>query len=135
MAFKTRRQTRYMLLRNSGFLKGEARPLSKVPLKTTPYMRSLVAERKAEYKKAVAAKMSQTAYEDKIKEKYDKNRWLTAGKVRIKRDPWKMLRDYEDRWRARNPQYTSPWEKRWKTWRGFVKKAERTIARQKKGQA
>lgn len=133
MAFKTRRQSRYLLLRSAGLLPYEARPLSKVPLKSTPYMRALVKERQGEYRQAAKAKVGLRGYEAQIKDKYDKAGWLTAGKWRIRRDPWKMLRDYEDKWRAKNPQYTSPWEKRWRDWKGFVDKAERTIARQKKG--
>ena len=131
MAFRTRRQNRYSKLRQAGMLPFEARPLSKVPFKICPYMRRLISERASELGKARRQGATQRQWEDHIKGRYAKNKWLRAGKVRIEADPWRMLRDYEDKWRAKQPQYTSPWQKRYRQWKDFVGKVERTIARQK----
>ena len=131
MAFRTRRQQKYTKLRASGFLPFEARPLSKVPVRVCPYMKHLTKERREMFQKARAAGMTRIQWEGLIKEKYNTNKWLRAGRIRIEADPWKMLREFEDRWKDKNPQYTSPWEKRWKDWQNFLRKAETTVQRQK----
>ena len=138
MAFRTRRQARYLKLRSFALLPYEARPLSKVPFKIAPYMKDLIADRQAMVKKVNADMKgaSQAAitreFENRVKKLYGENRWLTAGRKKIYYDPWKMLRDYEERWRDKNPQYTSPWQKRHKDWQGFLTKAERTIEQQRR---
>ena len=138
MAFRTRRQNRYLKLRNAGFLPGEARPLSRVPFKRAPYTKEMFADRQKMVQKVVADMKgaSGTAIakelERRVKKLYDTNRWTTAGKRRIYRDAWKMLRDYEDRWRDKFPQYTSPWQPRRRDFVNYVAKAERTIEAQKR---
>lgn len=131
MVFKTRRQNRYSQMRRAGFLPFEARPLSKVPFAICPYLRRLIREREGELGKARRQGATQRQWEDHIKGRYAANRWLRAGKKKIEADPWRMLRDYEDKWKAKQPQYTSPWQKRWRNWKDFLAKAERTIAKQK----
>ena len=131
MAFRTRRQHRYLVLRDAGFLPFEARALSKVPTRICPYMRHLIADRKAMFLDAKQTHATNKQYENRIKALYNTNKWLSAGKLRIQADPWKMLRDYEDRWRAKQPEYTSPWQKRWRDWKDFQAKTERTIRKQK----
>lgn len=131
MAFRTRRQQKYERLRLSGFLPFEARVLSKVPVRICPYMKELMKERRAMFQKARADGATRAQWENLIKGKYNTNKWLSAGRRRIEADPWKMLRDFEDRFRDKNPEYTSPWQKRVRDWQNFLRKAERTIAKQK----
>lgn len=131
MAFRTRRQNRYYKLRNAGFLPFEARPLSKVPFKICPYMRQLIRDRQIDFLKAKKEGATRAQWENRIKELYSKEKWLRAGKRGIEADPWKMLRDYEDRWRQKQPQYTSPWEARYRAWKDFYTKLERTMQKQR----
>ena len=141
MAFRTRRQNRYIKLRGLGFHPYEARPLSKVPFKIAPYMKEMFYDRQKMVKEVNAAMKgaSKTAItrelEARVRKFYGDNRWLTAGKRKIYYDPWKMLRDYESRWREKFPGYVSPWEKRWRDWQGFLTKAERTIQAQRRATA
>jgi len=113
MVLKTRRQTRYAFLR-----KGEA---------FFPF-----EARAAKFQKS-GGTLKQ--WEDHIKELYKKNGWLTdrirAGKRYTIADPWRMLRDYEDRWRARQPEYSSPWEARYRKMKDFWDKFERTRVKQR----
>lgn len=132
MAFKTRRQNRYISLRNSFFLPFEARPLSKVPTRLCPYLRDLMVERRDMAKKAKTQGKALKQFEDQIKELYRINRWLKRDRAgKIIGDSWKMLRDYEDRWRARQPEYTSPWQARYRKWKDFYTKLERTRQKQR----
>jgi hypothetical protein len=139
MAFRTRRQQRYSQLRNGYgknmpglFLPFEARVLSRVPINRVPYMRMVIRERQDMYRKAVAMGTTQKKWEDQIRELYQVSNWLKknrAGKVMA--DPWKMFRDHGEKYKARHPEYDSPWEKSQKDWRDFQKKVERTLAKQR----
>lgn len=132
MAYRTRREGRYKKLRDVYFLRSEARPLSKIPTRVCPYLRALMRERRDLARRAIAQGKTIGQFEDQIKELYRVNRWLKRNRVgKIVADPWKMLRDYEDKFKAKNPQYTSPWEKRWKDWGEFQRRIERTIAKQR----
>lgn len=126
---KTRNGKRHARALQHGFMPYEADVLAKVPL-TTPYVRSLYKERREEYE-AYAKDHSEAEWADYIRKRYESKGWLTAGKFDIIYDAWKMIRDYEHRFRARFPQYESPWEKRTRSRGNFIAKAERTIARQK----
>ena len=129
---KTRRYSRYKRLRLNGFLPFEARPLSRVPFKICPYMRQLIADRRAEANKAIKGGLTKKEYEQQIKDKYKGNKWQKLNRVgKVVADPWRMLRDYEDRWRAKQPDYSSPWEARMRKWRDFIDKIERTMQKQK----
>lgn len=126
MAFRTRRQHRYKILRATGFLKFEAQELSRVPFKT-PYMDVLIRERYKRYQSAIDRKLSNAEWERQIKTMYFDSKWRRKTRTgKIKYDVWAMLRDFEDRYRAKHPSYTSPWEKRRKAWKDFVAKLERT---------
>ena len=133
MPLKTRRYSRYSQLRQgNAFLPFEARPLSKVPFAICPYMRQLIEERRNEAKKAERQGLTDAQWEKKIRDEYKKQGWLSLDRAgRIKADPWKMLRDYEDRWRAKQPEYTSPWEARMRKWKDFYTKLERTMQKQR----
>jgi len=127
MAFKTRRQNRYEFLRHHGFLRFEAQTLSRTSLKV-PYFDLLIKERSNLFAEAVERQQSLTQYEKQIKGIYKSNRWYKLSRSgKIVADPWAMYRDREDAHRQKHPQYTSPWEKRQKDFRGFVSKTEKNI--------
>ena len=129
---RTRRQNRYTKLRSVGFLPFEARPLSKVPFRICPYMRQLIKDRQTDFRQAKKEGATQTQWENRIKDQYKRERWLRPDKKgKLVADSWTMLRDYEDRWRAKEPEYTSPWEKKWRNWKDFLGKIERTMQKQR----
>ena len=131
MAIKTRRQRRYELMRKAYLLPFEARPLSlTVPL-NVPYVRQLLMDRANDARVAKERGVTRAQFEEKIKGEYRREGWLKKNRAgEIVADPWKMLRAFEDRFRARNPEYESPWEPRGKKLRDFIAKIERTRARQ-----
>ena len=129
---RTRRQNRYIKLRSVGFLPFESRALSKVPFKICPYMRQLIKDRQMDFRQTKREGATQAQWENRIKDQYKRERWLRPDKKgKLVADPWTMLRDYEDRWRAKEPEYTSPWEKKWRNWRDFLGKIERTMQKQR----
>lgn len=126
MAFRTRRQNRYKVLRASGFLPFEAKELSRVAFRV-PYMDVMIKERYKRYKAALDRKLSRAEYERQIKTMYFDSKWRRRTRTgRFKYDPWAMLRDFEHTYRAKFPDYQSPWERRRKAWRNFVAKLEAT---------
>ena len=124
MAFKTRRQKRYESLRKTGFAKFEAQALSKVPF-AVPYMKDLIKSRLKEYKVAFKENWTLKRWEGTIKDKYQEGKWLDS-KGRL--SAWSMLRDYESQYRAKHPQYDSPWKKKRKDFRDFISTFEKKIA-------
>lgn len=127
--FKTRRQRRYERLRQTGFFPLEAQVLSKVPF-SVPYMDKLIMERYKRYSAAMARKMTRAAWEKQTHDIYRENKWIKRTRAGIlKYDVWAMLRDFEDRYRAQNPEYESPWQARRKAWRDFVTKLEATYSK------
>ena len=130
MAFRTRRQNKYLRLRRLSFLPFEARPFSRFAFIKVPYFKGMIEDRIEMFQEAQRDGLSIRQWEARIKKFYDDNRWLKAGKRRIQADPWKMLKDYENKYRDKHPEYTSPWEPKWKDWKGFLARAERTIQKQ-----
>ena len=129
---KTRRQQRYTILRKAGWLPFEARPLSRVPIRTVPYMKGMIKERQDMFRKAKEMGTTIDRWRSQIKELYIINKFVrTDWKGKKVADPWAFLRDYEDRWRAKNPSYESPWQKRRRSWRRFMEMVEKTIANQR----
>ena len=128
---RTRRQNRYELLRRKGFLAFEARPLSVVPIKSVPYMKGLIRERLQLLRDAQQHKATTAQYEAQIRKDYNTHGFLKRNRVgKVISDPWAMLHDFEDRYRAKNPAYESPWEKRRRSLVDFMAKIEQTIASQ-----
>jgi len=128
---KLRRHERYLKLRQAGFLPFEARPLSRVP-SYVPYFRAIVKERRDLERKALKMGTKRAAFEGQIRELYRVNGWLKKNKAsKVVADPWAMLRDFQDKFKDKNPQYDSPWEKRQRNWRDFQSRIEKTLARQK----
>jgi len=132
MAFRTRRQSRYAKLRESGFLPFEANEISKVPIKPVPYMKQLISERRQLQRAAKKSKLTTKQYENQIKQMYKDKQWTRkeTGWERFY-DPWAMLRQYENDYRAKVPQYESPWRKRRQAWQDFITKYERTVESQR----
>jgi hypothetical protein len=95
------------------------------------YFKTMLQERRAMYKKAVAMKIGQVKWEGQIKELYKVNKWQKLNRVgKIVADPWKMLKDFEKKYREKYPQYESPWEPRGRNFRDFQRKTDKTLARQ-----
>lgn len=133
MAFRKTRQARYERRRRNGFLPFEARPLSRVSEKV-PYMPQLIATRASLLARAKREKWSQQRYETYIKEQYRKKGWRKFSRTgKIVNDPWRMLRDYEDRYKDKHPEYVSPWVKKQKKWRAFTSKYEKGLEEYEKG--
>ena len=131
MALKIRRHQWYLKRRQDGFLPFEARSLSRVPPRV-PYLADLVEERRAMVKKAKSLGTTQREFEMQVKNLYRVNNWLKKNEAgKIVADPWAMFRDFGDRFRQKNPEYDSPWEKRQRNWRDFQARIERTLERQK----
>ena len=98
---KTRRQQRYTILRKAGWLPFEARPLSRVPIRTVPYMKGMIKERQDMFRKAKDMGTTIDRWRSQIKELYIINKFVrTDWKGKKVADPWAFLRDYEDRWSA-----------------------------------
>ena len=127
---KTRRMTRYALLRTAWFLPFEARPLSKVPQRV-PYFLDLVAQRAKMKGEAIRMGTTVKQFELQIRELYRVNNWIKLNRRGQKiGDPWKMFREFEDKFKPKNPAYTSPWMKRQTNLRDFIAKYERSVAKQ-----
>ena len=140
MPYKTRRQNRYETLRKAGFVGFESRALSRVSPRV-PYMLPLMQKRHEEYQRATKRAQRQGLTEVEFNKQ-----WLTHIKRRYVARGWKrrsdiwgvtagfrMLKDAEKEFKYKNPQYTSPWEKRQKAWRDFVSKLDATYEKYPKG--
>lgn len=135
MAFKTKRQRNYGYLRDRGFLKFEAQALSKVPRKT-PYMPNMVRGRAHIWARAKRENWSEARYERYIRAIYKRKDWTTltrAGKTTL--SPWAMLRDAENRYKDKHPEYKSPWLNKLKVWRDFQSKYEAGLEKYPRGAA
>lgn len=137
MAYKTRREQRYRVLLYAGCPKWEARPLSRIPQKTIPYMKAFVNQRNEEYEKAWKRARKQGFSDEaffKLWGKHIKFRYIAKG-WKHKTDRWgatvafRMIKEVKDRYRNRKPEYESPWEKRRKRWREFSAKIDKEYDR------
>lgn len=130
---KTKREQRRRYLISKGFLPFEARALSRSPIKIVPYFKALIADRASEYAEWMADKDKggHTYWQIHLIKRYKDNGWMKSDrKGRRIGDPWQMFRAAEDKFKAKNPTYDSPWEKRPRTRKDFVEKMERTIRKQ-----
>lgn len=109
---KTKRMRRFKRLDSVGFVPFEARLLSKVPF-TVPYMGTLIRARHIRYTWAKKKGLSERQYIKAIRQLYLANDWIKVDKAGRRRgDPWQLLRQFEDRYREKHPEYQSPGEKR-----------------------
>jgi len=131
---KTRRMQRFANLRRLFFMKFEAFSLSRVSPGVTPYFREMMKERAEMAAKAFKMGTTEKQFEAQIKELYRVNRWVKRNRAgQIMADPWRMFRAFEDKWKLKKPEYSSPWQKRQKNMRDFVSRLEKTIALQRRG--
>jgi hypothetical protein len=95
-----------------GLLRFEAQQLCDVSTKN-PYFEAVLKRRERLYKRAKGNKMTQKGWIDFIKKEYTDNGWTritTKGTVQL--DSWAMLRHFEDLHKRKQPEYTSPWQRK-----------------------
>ena len=106
--YRAQRQHRYETLLKEGFMGFEARALSAVKFKV-PYMKSMRNERKKEYKEARKNKQKKASYIADLLEKYRNEEWLREKKEGYTiADPWRMLKHFEEKYKAAHPAYKTP---------------------------
>lgn len=129
--FRPRRQHRYTVLRESGFLPFEASELSKVPFKT-PYMRDLIRARRKQVWQMIKEKRTKKSIRFSILNYYIESNWrYKDGKRRRNTtlSPWELLRTYEERYQDKQPDYRTPQKKRKRKHREFSKKARESLGK------
>lgn len=129
----TRRQRRYEILRAAAMRPFEARAFSRVSFKRTPYIEQIMKDRWAMFMKAKAEGLTQRQWIARVNDLYARNRWYKRNKAgRLVADPWRLFRKYEDEFKAKQPQYESPWVRKQKDWRNFLANIERYM-KQRRG--
>lgn len=120
---------RAKIMKAAGFLPFEYRELRKVPF-SVPYMRPLIKARLKQHLAYIAEGNTEKQWHKFIRQEYRNHDWMQNGIY----DVWQMLRDREHRYRARHPDYESPWEsKRVKrSSADFERKFGNTIEKQRK---
>ena len=127
----TRRERRKRSFKRVGFLGFEAEALSVYPLNLVPYIKSMIRDRRNLLRDALRHNATAAQYKAAIIEDYHKDGFLKRNKVgKAVPDVWAMVRDYEDRYKAKYPAYESPGIKKRRIWVDFMAKVERTIAAQ-----
>ena len=130
--YSTRREIRYKRLRRAAFLPFEAKPFSRVPFKQCPYIQEMMRIRHNMFIRAKKMGTTLEQWEVQIRELYRLNGWTRTDRTgRVYADPWRFFRYYADNHKRRQPEYSSPWEKRYRNWRDFLKKIERTMQAQR----
>lgn len=123
---------RFHRLERSGlFLRIEAASLSFVPF-NVPYYKQLIRDRQATFRQAQKEGQTSEQYEQGIIKDYIAHGWLRHKRGKDVPDTFKLLRAYEDRYRDRQPQYESPWQKKPRriSSADFQSKVGRTLQRQ-----
>lgn len=135
MAYRTRRQQRYLKLRQGNlFLPFEAQIFSKMPVRSIPYIREMIRDRQRDLIIARQQNLTLAGWERRIKDMYTANDLIKEGKRgEAKFDAWAMLRKFADDYKDKHPEYVSPGTKKGRKWLDFIAKAERTIAAQQGG--
>lgn len=133
--FRPIRQKRYKKWLDAGFLPFEAMALSKVS-DSVPYVANMRRKRKGDLTKHTKAGKSKAAWRAQIIAMYKRSGYTQTDKQGNEvYSPWAMLRDYEDRYKDRHPEYTSPFLKKQKVYRQFGSKYERGIEKYPRGRA
>ena len=140
MPYKTRRQGRYDRLRQAGFVGFEARALSRVSPRV-PYMLPLMQKRHEEYQREIkrAKRKGLTEIEfnkwwlTHIKLRYVAKKWKHKGDVWGVTAGFRMLKEAERQFKYKHPDYDSPWEKRQKDFRDFIRKIDATYEKYPRG--
>lgn len=137
MAFKPRRQAKYRKLKEQGFLPFEAFAFSKVSPKV-PYLKLMIDDRKGALREAKRLKFSKKEWTLTITDVY-KEKFLGKetigwwGRPFWKADPWAYFRSWEERYKERYPDYTSPWQKKKRKRTDFIAKFERGATKYPRG--
>jgi len=115
----------------NGMLDFEAAVLASIP-EDVPYIKHMTDDRMALLRRALQQGLTDEQYQSLVKQQYiDRGFFKPAeGAVRARLDPYAMLRHYEDAYKARHPEWESPWKKRQRSWGRFRTKASRTIEEQ-----
>ena len=139
--YKTVRAKRYEKLRFNGFLKFEARVISRLALSKMPYINDMIKGRRAEYD-AKAKLAKRKGWPEWRFERW----WITHIKLRFygkkwklnKREKWgatvafRMLKTFEREYKDRHPGYDSPEAKRRKKTRPAMAAIDREYDRKAK---
>jgi hypothetical protein len=132
--YKSRRQRRYSKLVNAGFLPFEAVGLSRISITSMPeYMRQMIKDRVSDVAGAKQKGWSSTHFKESIIKRYKDNNWVRrtkSGNISYK-SVYNMLRDYEEAYRLKYPDYISPWEKRNKTYDKTIEKATKKVQKER----
>ena len=110
----TTRLSRYNSLRIKGLFAKEAQEYSKNEYADVPYfvnellpVRQSILRQWKKWKKDnnIPEGRGRKMYVDMVKVWYESHNWLKSnGQI----DPWKAWRDYEKRWKDKNPDYPKP---------------------------
>jgi len=121
----------YEDLRNNGMLYSEARRMSLLPNRENyPWLKELENERRKQWKAARRRGISRKRFEEAIVSDYRSNNWLVRGLKQVQVDVYAMLRNRCDRYRAKHPEYESPWEERQRSFMRYARAVDRTIKQQ-----
>ena len=126
---RIRRQSRYDILRKSGFTDTEARPLSKIP-SNVPYLFKAIKERVSKVSSLQKQGVSNTKIRQMIADEYTKKGYTRKTNGRVQIDPWKLIKEYEKEYKNKQPAYNSPWERNYRGFKDFAKKYEKTVGGQ-----
>ncbi len=103
----------YRYLRLRGFGQIESRTLATMDL-AVPYARQMVQDRLYAVSDMLRMGFSQDVIAAAIYKDYvDAGRTKADAIGRLIIDPWKMLREYEDAWKAAHPEYIPPSRSKW----------------------
>lgn len=105
-------QRRKERLMDRGLLRFEAHQLCDISTKN-PYFEAMLKRRERIFNKVKKKHWSQKAYIDFIKKEYSDNKWYKKTiKGTTQLDPFAMLRHFEDLHKLKQPEYTSPWQRK-----------------------
>ena len=124
--YKTIRQGRYEDLRSVGFLNWEARILSKVP-RSIPYLKTMVAERQVVFKTAQKKGLTEAEYGRRIQSSYIMKGYAKAKQAKSAGAVYAMLRHYEEDYKPKHKEYSSPWVKKHKDFSVYSSKIDKKM--------
>lgn len=114
-------------MRDSGFIRIEAQYLSVIPF-YVPYILPMIRARRKDFQRALDRDWSRDRFETSIRRMYVERGWTFRTKWRrVYPQPWDMLREWEQKYRDKHPDYSSPWEPRLRRMRKSMRKIEATI--------
>ena len=105
------RLQRFQSLRVKGLFFKEAQELSKNEFEDVPYFAEYIKDRQKilrEWKKSGST--NRKAYLNSVRKWYRDHNWMKGAEI----DVWKAWREYESKWKEKNPDYIKPGYKRHK---------------------